>query len=165
MQWVKFIVLLIIVTLLQANPVNLISVKDITPDLLLILLVFWAVHFDITDAIIGSFAIGFAFDLIGPSVGPGVIGFGLLGTLLARLNKFIAIRKKTYQVAAVFIVGVLTGILIYLLSLFKSKYITLHFFAFVFGRSLYSGLVGPLLFLFFFWLFRSGTHRFARGSF
>lgn len=165
MRWIKFIVLLVVVTLLQAEFINLIGIKGTAPDLLLILLIFFAVHFDITDAIVASFITGFAFDLIGPSVGPGVISFGLLGTLLARLNKFIAIRKIPYQIAAVFIVGVLTGILIYLLNLFKAQYITLRFFPLVFGRSLYSGLVGPLLFLPFFWLFRLGPHRFARGRF
>ncbi len=164
MHWLRFAVLILAVTVLQASVVNTIAVTtlDIKPDLLLILLVFFAIYRNTKDAIITSFTIGFAADIIGPVMGPQVISFGLFGTLLAYLHRVIAIRKMPYQSLAIFLIGFLSGFLAHLLGLLKSRPSTANTFAVIFGISVYSSLVGPFLFLPSAWWMRIKTDRFSR---
>jgi rod shape-determining protein MreD len=85
-QWLRFAVLLCVVTVVQAG---LLEHFDIRPDLLLVLLVFFAVYSDTSHAIITSFIIGLAADIIviGSLVGLKMVSFGLCGTLLAYLHR------------------------------------------------------------------------------
>ena len=79
MHWLRFAVLLLVSTLLQKDLLNAIDVAGIKPDLLLILLAFFAIFREPREAIIASFSIGLAADLIGPSMGPGwTFGFRLM---------------------------------------------------------------------------------------
>ena len=164
MHWLRFAVLILAVTVLQASVVNTIAVTtlDIKPDLLLILLVFFAIYRNTKEAIITSFTIGFAADIIGPVMGPQVISFGLFGTLLAYFHRVIAIRKMPYQSLAIFLMGVLSAFLAHLLSLLKSRPSEVNTFAVIFGISIYSSIVGPFLFLPSAWWMRIKTDRFSR---
>jgi rod shape-determining protein MreD len=85
---------------------------DNKPDLLLVVLVFSAIYFNTSDAVISSFSIGFAADLIGSPLpmGPHMISFGVFGTLLAYLHRVIAIRRMPYQAMAIFVTGLLVGV-------------------------------------------------------
>ena len=74
MRWSRFGVLVVVVSLLQAGFVAALNIK---PDLLLILLVFLAIYCNTTEAIVSSFTIGFAADLIGQAMGPQMISIGL----------------------------------------------------------------------------------------
>ncbi len=165
MRWVRFVVLVLVVTFLQAGVVNIISVTrfNIKPDLLLVLLVFFAIYSNTSEAIITSFTIGFTADLIASSMGTQMISFGLLGTLLSNLHRFIAIRKKTYQSVTIFVVSILAGLLIILLRFIKGqppapKYTCLL----LLGTSFYSSIMGPFLFLPCAWWIRIKTHRLAK---
>ncbi len=159
MRWFRFAILIILAAVLQAG---FLARWNIRPDLLLILLVFFAVHSSTTEAIITSFVIGFAADLIGSSMGPQIISFGLFGTLLAYLHRLIAIRKVPYQTAAIFIVGILAALLAYLLSRLISQPHIQNAYALIFATSLYSAVVGPFLFLPSAWWMRIKTQRFSR---
>ncbi len=161
MRWFKFAALILVVTFLQADMVAVIAVKNIKPNLLLILLVFFSIYCDTVEAIIISFGIGFAADLIINAMGPQTISFGLFGTLLAYLNHTIAIRKFPHQMTAILVVGILTAILAYLLSFLKNREITLDAYS-VFLTSLYSGIIGPFLFVPAAWLMGIKTKRFSR---
>ncbi|MHC4245135.1 MAG: rod shape-determining protein MreD [Planctomycetota bacterium] len=77
MHWFRFAVLVLLATVLQASFFADLNSK---PDLLLILLVFFAVYCDTSDAIICSFVIGFAADLIGQTMGPQMISYGIFGS-------------------------------------------------------------------------------------
>jgi len=134
------------------------------PDLLLILLVFLAVYYTTPEAIITSFIIGFAADIIviGSAMGPQIISFGLFGTLLAYLNRVIAIRRMPYQAAAIFVTGLLTGTGAYLLASLKAQAPIPNVYIVLFTTSLYSAIVGPFLFLPLAWWMRIKTHRFSR---
>ena len=164
MRWLRFAVFILIVTVLQASLLNIIAVTDlnIKPDLLLILLVFFAIYCNTSEAIITSFTIGFAADIIGPEMGPQIISFGLFGTALAYLHRVIAIRKMSYQSAAIFITGFLAGGVVYLLTYLKGQPTGSGIYAVLFGTSLYSALVGPFLFLLTGWWMRIKTHRSGR---
>jgi rod shape-determining protein MreD len=103
MRWFRFAVFISLVTILQAGLVDIIAVTtlNIKPDLLLILLVFFATYCNTSEAIITSFTIGFAADLIGSAMGSQIISFGLFGTALAYLHRVITIRKMPYQALAI----------------------------------------------------------------
>ena len=143
MRWVRFAVLLSFVTVLQAGVIDVIAVtnSNIKPDLLLILLIFFAIYCNTTEAIITSFAIGFAADLISSVMGPRIISFGLFGTAIAYLHRVIAIRKMSYQSLAILLIGFLTGALIHLLTLLKDPDGASNIYALLFGTPLYSAIV------------------------
>ena len=166
MQWFRFAVLVLIVTLLQASLLDGISITrfNVKPDLLLVLVVFFAIYFDTTEAIIASFAIGFAADIIvaGTAMGPQIISFGLFGMLLSYLRRIIVIRTWTYQAIAIFVIAFLAGTLAYLLNLLKAPSNSSSIFAVFFGVPLYSAIVGPFLFLPLAWWMRIKTNRFGR---
>ena len=92
---------------------------NLRPDLLIILLVFFAIYNNTTEAIISSFSIGFAADLIGTSMGSQMLSFGILGTSLSYLTQVIAMRKKPYQALAIFVITILVGFLTNILKGFK----------------------------------------------
>lgn len=168
MRWLRFAVFILIVTVLQASMLlDFIAVTtlNIKPDLLLIFLVFFAIHCNTTDAIIISFVIGFAADIsIGPAMGMGsqTISFGLFGTALAYLTRVIAVKKYPYQALAIFITASLVATLVHFLSLLKGQSVVSNIFTTIMGTALYSALVGPFLFLLAAWLMRIKTHRFGR---
>jgi len=164
MRWFRFAVLILTVTVLQASMLDIIAVTglNVKPDLLLILLVFFAIYCNTSEAIITSFTIGFAADIIGPAMGPQIISFGLSGTVLAYIHRVIAIRKMAYQSAAIFIIGLLAGVVAHLLTYLKGQPTGSNIYAFLLGTSLYSALLGPFLFLPSAWWMRIKTHRFGR---
>lgn len=156
MRWFRFAILVLLATILQASFFANLNIK---PDLLLILLVFFAVYCNTSDAIITSFTIGFAADLIGRTMGPQMISFGLFGTALAYLHQVIAIRKMTYQFLAIFITALLAGSLVFLLNFIKGEPIPPNMYTALFGIALYSALVGPFLFLPSAWWMRIKINR------
>lgn len=165
MRWFRFAVFILIVTVLQASMLDIIAVTrlNIKPNLLSILLVFFAVYCNTSDAIITSFVIGFAADIIGPAMGPQIISFGLFGTALANLHRVIAIRKMPYQSVAIFITTFLAGLFAaYLLIFLKGEPPSPNIYTVLFGTSLYSALLGPFLFLPLAWWMRIKIHRFGR---
>ena len=159
MRWVRLAVLIIIATVLQASFIDRLAISDTKPDLLLILLVFCAIFCKKTDAIITSFALGFAADLISKTMGINMIGFGLLGTTFAYASRFINLRKMPYQALAIFILGFWVSIITYLLALLVSDPAEQNIYAVLFGTPLYSAIVGPFLFLPSAWWLRIKTNR------
>lgn len=159
MRWPRFAVLILVATLLQAG---LLAYSDIKPDLLLILLVFFAIYCKTSDAIITSFTAGFAADIIGSAMGPQIISFGLFGAALAYLHRVIAIKKMPYQAFTIFVTGFLTGCLAHFLAFFKGEATEQNIYAAVLWTSLCSAVVGPFLFLPFEWWMSIKTHRFRK---
>ncbi len=158
MRWFRFAVIIVSFTLLQYG---LLSNLDYKPDLLVILVVFFSIYCDMNVAIITSFTIGFASDIIGTAMGPGVISFGVIGTAISFLHQLISIRKIPYQAIAIFVTGFLTGISIYYLNLLKAGAHDPNILKIVFADSLFSGIVGPLFFLPIAWWMGIKTRRFA----
>jgi rod shape-determining protein MreD len=161
MRWFRFALLILAVTILQKGLLARWSNK---PDLLVIFLVFYAVHYSTSEAIISSFIIGFAADLVGSPMpmGPHMISFGLFGTLLTYLHRVIAIKRMPFQALAIFVTSVLAGILTHLLAHIAGEPIMANFFTVVFVTSLYSSIVGPFLFLPAAWWMQIKTNRFGR---
>ena len=163
MRWIRFVVLLLIVTILQAQLVDIIAIKSVTPNLFSILLVFFAVYSHIHDVIIVSFVIGLAADLISIApMGPQIIAFSLFGTLLAYLRQVVSIRRPFYQAAAIFIINILIGAGTHLLNLIKTHSAPPNIYNSIFWTSLYSAVIGPFLFPLCARLMRVKTSRFTR---
>ncbi|MBW8038909.1 MAG: rod shape-determining protein MreD [Planctomycetes bacterium] len=166
MRWLRFAVFISLVAVLQASLLlDIIALPPLRskPNLLLILLVFFATSCNTTDAIITSFAIGFAADIsIGSVMGSHTISFVLFGTALAYLHRVIAIKKISYQAFAIFLTALLIGILAHFLALLRGESTVSNVYSAVLGIALYSAVVGPLFFLPAAWFMRIKTHRFGR---
>ena len=161
MRWLRFAVLTCLVTVLQAS---LLADLNIKPDLLLILMVFFAIYSNTSSAVITSFTIGFAADIImfGSAMGPQMISFGLFGTALSYLHRVITIRKMPYQALAIFVTALLAGLLAHFLGYLRSEPTPPNIYAVLFWTSLLSGLVGPFLFLPSAWWMRIKIDRSRR---
>ncbi len=173
MRWFRFAVLVLVASLLQTGLVGALAIlrADFKPDLLLILLVFFSLRSNSTDAIIASFALGFAADLSNPIagrlMGPRIISFGLFGTLLSDLNSTISPRRVIYQAITIFLMGCLTAGLSYLLTFLRTNDVPANMAAGCFWQPLYSAFLGPLLFLPVGWgmhLYGRGRRRYLRGA-
>ena len=164
MRWFRFSAIVIAAAVLQYGLLSYFAVTslNIKPNLLLVLLVFFAVYCNVSDAIIASFSLGFAADLIGSAMGAYTISFGLFGTLLVYLHRVVAIRKPTHQALAIFVMGILSGTLAFLLTKLVRQPTGPNFFAVSFATSIYSAIVGPFFFLPTAWLMRIKTHRFSK---
>ena len=154
MHWVRFAVFVFSVMVLQSGLADVVALASVRLDLLLVALVFFAVYYNTTEAIIASFAIGFGADLIGPAMGPHIISCGLFGTLLAYLHRVIAVRRMPYQGLVIAAVGISAGLLTIFLTYLKGLQNPPNTYAVLLGSSLYSAVVGPFLFLPFAWLMR-----------
>jgi len=161
MRWFRFAVLILLAAVLQAS---LFADLNIKPDLLSILLVFFAIYCNMSDAIIASFTIGFAADLIGPAMGPQMVSYGLFGTALAYLHSVIAIKTMPHQALAIFITALLADAVAYFLAALKSQPSAPNIHTGLLGISLYSSIVGPFLFLPFGWWMRIKTSRIKRKA-
>ena len=161
MRWFRFALLILAVTVLQKGLLARWSSK---PDLLVILLVFFSIYYNTSEAIISSFTIGLAADLVGSPMPMGLqmISFGMFGTLLAYLHRVIAIKRMPYQALAIFVTSVLTGALTHLLAYITGEPVAANIYAVVFVTSLYSSIVGPFLFLPTAWCMRIKINRFGR---
>ena len=159
MRWLRFAVLVITAAIVQVSVFEYLLVFNMKFNLLLVLLVFFAVYCRGSDAIITSFAIGFAADLISSAMGPRIISFGLFGTLLANLHRVIAIRSKPYQAVAIFLVGVFTSVCMIFLNFVKGISQPANIYHVVLGTSLYSSILGPFLFGACAWWMRFKTQK------
>ena len=159
MKWIRFAALTIFTAVIQSSMLLRYNIK---PDPLLILLVFFAVYTNTTDAIIASFAIGFCSDLIGTVMGPSILSYTIFGTALAYMHRVIAIRKMPSQAAAIFLTVLLAATFSALLALMKNQSFNLEALKNIFWIAICSAFIGPLLFLPFAWWMRINIDRFAR---
>lgn len=162
MRWFRFAILILAVAILQKGVLAHFQFK---PDLLLVLLVFFAVFSGTSDAMISSFAIGFAADLIGAPMpmGPHMIGYGLCGTLLAYLHRVVNIKKMAHQALAIFAAAVAAGALTHLLAvLIQREPAPSNLYAVLFWTAVSSSIVGPFLFQPVAWCMRMKINRLRR---
>jgi rod shape-determining protein MreD len=166
MRWPRFAVLVLIATLMQASWVDAIAVTRFhaVPDLLLIVMVFFAVRCDPAEAIITSFAIGLAADVVaaGFPMGPKIISYGLFGMGLSYMHRVITIRKIPQEAIAILVTGFGAGGLAKLLAIAAGRpgqggLGTLA------GTSIYSAAVGPFVFMLLDWIMRIKSRRRGRG--
>jgi len=162
MRWIRFAVLILVASLLQAGPMGILTIRGVRPDLLLILLVFFATRTRSTDAVIASFATGFLADLISPTMGlmgPRIISFGVFGTLLSELQGIIATRRPIYFMAAILLTGILTAGLSHLLTFLRAEAAAANLGTELLWQPLYSAVLGPFVAVPAGWWMHMGTGR------
>ena len=148
MRWFRFLIILLVMTLLNAgNLLNTIAVTDsnIRPNLLLILLVFFALNCDGIEAVIVSFTIGFAADISGTVMGPCFLSYGLIGTLISQFRKVVIMKRVTYQILAISITTLVVGSLVSILMYVKTRESMMNTNTVLLGTAVYSGLVSPVI--------------------
>lgn len=146
MRWFRFLIILLILTLLNAgNLLNTIAVTEmnIRPNLLIALLVFFALNCDAREAVIVSFAIGLAADISGPVMGPGLISYGLVGTLISQVRKVVIMKRIIYQILAIAVSALVVESLINVLTFVKVRELMINVNIVLVGTAVYSGLISP----------------------
>ncbi len=121
MKWFRFALLILATTVLGSSALmDVISLTEqhIKPNLLLIMLVYFAINCNSYDAIICCFCIGLATDLTGTLIGPYFLSCGIIGTILAQVRKVIILKKTTQQAFAI----VVTGLFVHLLAIILMKF-------------------------------------------
>jgi rod shape-determining protein MreD len=148
MYWIRFSLVVLIATVLNAaNVLNAIALGgyNIRPDLLLVLLLFFSSGAKPFDAIITSFAIGFAADISTETIGPYCLSFGLFGSLVSQLHGVVLMKRMTHQCLAIFVIGMCAGITAWGLNAFKTGQPNPNMFVILLGRSFYSAVLGPFI--------------------
>lgn len=148
MRWIRFFILLILLTLLNiCSLMDMIEYGrlDIKPDFLLILLVFISINSSANDTLIAAFAIGFAADISGATMGPATLIFGLAGGIISLIRQVVVMKRMIHQGLAVFIIGVTAGLFVQLLTLFKTGQAVV--WTSIFGTSLYSAVAAPFVWI------------------
>jgi len=171
MRWARYAIIILVVMLIQASDVlDLISVTqlNIKPNLLVVLLVFFAVNCDPFEAIMLSFATGFAADVINLPMGQEIIAFGVLGGLLVYVRDLVLIKPMLRQSIVIFAVSVLAGLLSSFLARLKGSAGPEGSYAAILGCAAYSALVGPYIMSVFLvlvrWLKIARRPRFGRAG-
>lgn len=148
MKWFRFSLLILAATVIGSSALmDVISLtqQHIKPNLLLILMVYFAITCESYDAIICCFAIGFAADITGTLIGPYFISFGVIGTALAHIRKVILLKKTGQQAVAIFVTGILIQLLAIILMKFKVSNVTTAGFFGTIAISIYSAILWFLI--------------------
>lgn len=165
MHWIRFAVLILGTMVLQASIGDVISVttRHVQPSLLLVLMVYFAVYGLPSDVVITSFVIGLAADVIGWTIGPQMLSFGVCGTVVSSIRRYILIRKIPYQAAVIAMVGVLSSGLARTLSVAKGVPVPDDLLSHLLLAPAYSALIGPAVFIPVEWLMRLQDKRYRLG--
>jgi rod shape-determining protein MreD len=152
MHWIRFMILTLIATVVQSSLVNVLALTEaqVKPNLLLILMVFFSIHCAAQEAILSAFLIGLFADLIGAGMGPQLLAFGVIGSLISEVRHIMVLRRIPQQMIAVFVAGFLCGLIALILFKIKSCPLPTHAVHLILWQPLYSAcLAGPL-----FWVLR-----------
>lgn len=145
-----FIMVLLTSMILQAgNITNCIAIGYIKPDLLLILLAYLAVTSEPVAAMIISFILGVAADTIILPMGPFMISYLFIGTLISNLKKMQLSDNAVFQGVLVFSACVMVMGLSEFLKSVTGHQVSSHLFTRIFATAAYSAVVTPFAWFFF----------------
>jgi rod shape-determining protein MreD len=148
MRWIQFAVLVIITALLQPAVSQLIEITrlDARPDFLLIIMVYFAVNAEGADAIIASFALGLAADIAMGMPGPRMLAFGICGTALNSMRRYILLNRKLHVFIVVLITALVAGLIADALGLFRVRESVRAILLRTPSSALYSAILAPYVF-------------------
>jgi rod shape-determining protein MreD len=154
MRWIPFIVFLAIIVLIASSSLgDMIAVGEynIQPSLLLIVMVFFAINCETSEAIACSFIIGLAADISSTSMamGPYTVSFGIVGTAISFVQSALVMKRLIYQMICIFATGLLTGTMVEAMTFSKLSGQTANSLAVIAMVTLYSAIIGPFLWLVF----------------
>lgn len=148
MRWFSFILILLVATLLEAgNLLNMAAFGEwyIRPDILITLLVYYALSCRSSEAISCSFLIGFGADLSTGVLGPHMICYGIMGLLLNQVSPMLSMKRATHKALFVFMTYMVTEIAAYWLSYLRTHEIRTNVYSILFFTGLYSAIISPLV--------------------
>lgn len=148
MKWFRFSIVILAATVIGASAVtDVISLTEqrIKPNLLLMLVVYFAINCTSYDAIICSFAIGLAADLTGSLIGPYFLSYGLIGTALTHVRQFVLLKKTGQQAFAIFITSLLIHLVTIIVLQFKTSGSGAPTFSIAAAAGMYSAILWFLL--------------------
>jgi cell shape-determining protein MreD len=137
--------------------------RDVRPNLLLVLMVYFALHGLPGDAVITSFVVGLGADVIGWTIGPQTLSFGICGTVLSIIRRYVLIRKVPYQAVLILVAGAISAGLARVLSVAKGVPAPDDLLASLLLCPLYSAVIGPAVFIPVEWLMRLQDKRYRLG--
>lgn len=148
MQFIFFCIFFFLGIILQGgNILNFIELGElnIKPDVLIILLVFFALRVDDITAIIVSFLLGFAADLIILPLGPFVIAYVLAGYAVSSIKKSAIVNSIISQSFLVFLTVLTIFFAASAIKFIANKDISSHLVFRAFATALYSALIAPFM--------------------
>ncbi|NLW82991.1 MAG: rod shape-determining protein MreD [Phycisphaerae bacterium] len=147
MRWIPFTLLILVGALLEAgNLLNLIAVGEwhIRPAVLIVALVFFAMHCRAHEAIIASFIIGLAMDIAGHQMGPHTFSYCFIGGLLNQLSDYFPARRIFHQAILILVVYPIAELIAYWLGVLKTGEQQEYVYRVVLFTALYSACIGPI---------------------
>jgi rod shape-determining protein MreD len=147
MKWVRFTFLILGAAVIQSSALmDIVSLTDmhIKPDILLVLLIYFAINCESYDVIITSFAIGLAADITSTQIGPCFLSFGIIGTALSHIKKVILLKHTRQQALTIIAAGILVYSIAVILAKFRVPSTTGGLFK-IFAISVYSGILWFLI--------------------
>jgi len=157
MRWLIFSLILLTAALLDAgNLLNVIALGSghIRPSVLIVVMVFAALHTRRQDAVRCVFAVGFVADLVSASMGPYMIVYGILGTVLHGMSRAVNMKRFVHQGLVVFFALLLTEFPAAWLEAWKIGQSRPHLFSTVLGTAFYTAVFAPV-----FWMLLSGIWK------
>ncbi len=148
MHWIRFLILILIAAIVQTSLVGVLALTEaqIKPNLLLILMVFFSINCAAQEAIVSAFVIGLFADLIGAGMGPQLLAFGVIGSLISEARHIVVIRRIPQQMIAVLAAGCLCGLTTLILSQIKSCPLPTRTDHLILWQPLYSACLAAPLF-------------------
>jgi len=147
MRWIPFTLLILVGALLEAGDLlNLIAVGEwhIRPAVLIVALVFFAMHCRAHEAIIASFIIGLAMDIAGHQMGPHTFSYCFIGGLLNQLSDYFPARRIFHQAILILVVYPIAELIAYWLGVLKTGEQQEYVYRVVLFTALYSACIGPI---------------------
>ena len=161
MRWVFLVLVTTFIFALQTSLVVFIPVRDATPDLFVILLVFVCLYADPFHGLLAGSLIGSWKDILsGDRAGLFLLVFAIAGYVVAVAKRQIFIDNPVAEIATTFCVCLLCGVLrVAVLALLRSGEAVTVLWHQALWTSLLTALFAPILFA----LFRASRFWHVRG--
>lgn len=150
MNWFVFAITTLIAALIQGgNLLNFASFTEYTikPDLLIILLIFICIYAEPSKAVAASFFIGFAADIITPAMGPNMVSYVIVASLLTTFQRVLRLNDLLLDSGLIFITALITASFSSVISCFTTDISCHHFLFRLFATALYTAILGPFIWL------------------
>lgn len=151
MRYIISLIIIIVISLLQATVLNYISIFSIKPDLFLIYAIFSLFYLPKKIAVFSCIASAIFKDIFSiTAFGINTLFFSLWSIIILRLSKKIYQDNAAFRTTAIFIIGLTNSVFFYCLYLFNTEWSFVTLTRFLFRISLleaaYTALVSILLF-------------------
>lgn len=131
------------------NILNFISLDQMNfrPDVMIILMVFFALKFESISGLIACFLLGLGADIVSLPMGPFVIAFTIAGALIANIRKSSVADNIVFQAILIFVATIVILGGAEFIKYIADKDVSSHLIKRIFVTGLYNLVFGPILLL------------------